>query len=55
LAEDRETTGTAYYRGHGNLGSFLILLGIFFHPDLVPKNAKSGLGGKTVIRYLTLE
>jgi hypothetical protein len=37
------------------LGPFLILLIIFFHPDLVPGKTKIRLGGKSVIRYITSE
>ncbi len=34
------------------LGPFLILLVVFFHPDLVPKNAKVILGKKPWVRFV---
>jgi hypothetical protein len=34
------------------LGPFLIMLIVFLHPDLVPRNAKIALGGRPVIRFI---
>jgi hypothetical protein len=34
------------------LGPFLIFLVVFFHPDLVPKQAKIELGWKTGIKFI---
>jgi len=37
------------------LGPFLIMLIVFLHPDLVPKNAKITLGGRALIRFTGTE